>query len=191
MPETQGPRLVFSKYSDVMLALGLVAILVVMIIPIPPFLMALMLTLDISLALMILVVVLYTTEPLQFSVFPSLLLMATLFRLALNVASTRLILSEAYAGQVIQAFGTFVVGGNYVVGIIIFAILIIINFVVLTKGATRIAEVAARFTLDKMPGKQMAIDADLNNGLIDDREARKPNFTGPWTVRLSSSGEMR
>ena len=172
MPETQGPRLVFSKYSDVMLALGLVAILVVMIIPIPPFLMDLMLTLDISLALMILVVVLYTTEPLQFSVFPSLLLMATLFRLALNVASTRLILSEAYAGQVIQAFGTFVVGGNYVVGIIIFAILIIINFVVLTKGATRIAEVAARFTLDKMPGKQMAIDADLNNGLIDDREAR-------------------
>ncbi len=172
MPGIQGPRLIFSKYSDVMLALGLVAILVVMIIPIPPILMDLMLTLDISLALLILVVVLYTTEPLQFSVFPGLLLMATLFRLSLNVASTRLILSEAYAGRVIQAFGTFVVGGNYIVGIIIFAILVIINFVVLTKGATRIAEVAARFTLDKMPGKQMAIDADLNNGLIDDREAR-------------------
>ena len=172
MPETQGALARFGKYSDVMLALGLVIILVMMIIPIPPFLMDLMLTLDISLALTILVVVLYTTEPLQLSVFPSLLLMATLFRLSLNVASTRLILSDAYAGKLIQAFGTFVVGGNYVVGIIIFAILVIINFVVLTKGATRIAEVAARFTLDKMPGKQMAIDADLNNGLIDEREAR-------------------
>jgi len=162
----------FSKYSDVLLALGLVAILVVMIIPIPPFLLDLMLTLDISIALMVLVVVLYITEPLQLSVFPGLLLMVTLFRLSLNVASTRLILSEAYAGRVIEAFGTFVIGGNYVVGIIIFAILVIINFVVLTKGAQRIAEVAARFTLDKMPGKQMAIDADLNNGLIDERQAR-------------------
>jgi flagellar biosynthesis protein FlhA len=173
MPETKGARINFSKYSDVLLAVGLVGILVVMIIPMPPFLMDLMLTLDISLGLMILVVVLYTTEPLQFSVFPGLLLMATLFRLSLNVASTRLILSEAYAGQVIESFGTFVVGGNYIVGIIIFAILVIINFVVLTKGAGRIAEVAARFTLDKMPGKQMAIDADLNNGLIDEHEARK------------------
>jgi flagellar biosynthesis protein FlhA len=162
----------FSKYSDVMLALGLVTILVVMIIPVPPVLMDLMLTLDIALSLLILVVVLYSTEPLQLSVFPGLLLMVTLFRLSLNVASTRLILANAYAGKVIQAFGTFVVGGNYVVGIIIFAILVIINFVVLTKGASRIAEVAARFTLDKMPGKQMAIDADLNNGLIDEREAR-------------------
>ncbi|MEA1996601.1 MAG: flagellar biosynthesis protein FlhA, partial [Gemmatimonadota bacterium] len=163
----------FTKYSDIMLALGMVAILVMMIIPMPPIAMDLMLTLDISLGLLILVVVLYTTEPLQFSVFPGLLLMATLFRLSLNVASTRLILSEGYAGRVIEAFGNFVVGGNYVVGIIIFAILVIINFVVLTKGAGRIAEVAARFTLDKMPGKQMAIDADLNNGLIDERQARE------------------
>lgn len=162
----------FSKYSDVMLALGLVSILVVMIIPMPPPLMDLLLTLDISLALVILVVVLYTTEPLQLSVFPGLLLMATLFRLSLNVGTTRLILGQAYAGRLIESFGTFVVGGNYVVGIIIFSILVIINFVVLTKGAQRIAEVAARFTLDKMPGKQMAIDADLNNGLIDEREAR-------------------
>ena len=162
----------YSKYSDVVLALGLVGTLVVMIIPMPPMLMDLTLTLDISLSLLILVVVLYTTEPLQFSVFPGLLLMVTLFRLSLNVATTRLILSEAYAGRLIEAFGNFVVGGNYVVGIIIFAILVIINFVVLTKGAGRIAEVAARFTLDKMPGKQMAIDADLNNGLIDEREAR-------------------
>jgi flagellar biosynthesis protein FlhA len=162
----------FTKYSDIMLALGLVAILVVMIIPVPPFMMDLLLTLDISLALVILVVVLYTTEPLQLSVFPGLLLMATLFRLSLNVATTRLILGQAYAGRLIESFGTFVVGGNYVVGIIIFAILVIINFVVLTKGAQRIAEVAARFTLDKMPGKQMAIDADLNNGLIDEQEAR-------------------
>jgi len=162
----------FGKYSDVILALSLVGILVVMIIPMPPLFLDIMLTLDISLSLLVLVVVLYTTEPLQFSVFPGLLLMVTLFRLSLNVASTRLILSEAYAGQVIQAFGTFVVGGNYVVGLIIFSILVIINFVVLTKGAGRIAEVAARFTLDKMPGKQMAIDADLNNGLIDERQAR-------------------
>jgi len=162
----------FSHYSDILLAVGLVLILVVMIIPMPPFLMDLMLTLDVSIGLLILVVVLYTTEPLQFSVFPGLLLMVTLFRLSLNVASTRLILSEGYAGRVIEAFGNFVVGGNYVVGIIIFAILVIINFVVLTKGAGRIAEVAARFTLDKMPGKQMAIDADLNNGLIDERQAK-------------------
>ncbi len=162
----------FSKYSDVMLALGLVGILVVMIIPVPPFMIDLLLTLDISLALVILVVVLYTTEPLQLSVFPGLLLMATLFRLSLNVATTRLILGQAYAGRLIESFGTFVVGGNYVVGIIIFAILVIINFLVLTKGAQRIAEVAARFTLDKMPGKQMAIDADLNNGLIDEHQAR-------------------
>lgn len=162
----------FSKYSDVILALGLVGILVVMIIPVPPFVIDLLLTLDISLALVLLVVVLYTTEPLQLSVFPGLLLMATLFRLSLNVATTRLILGQAYAGRLIESFGTFVVGGNYVVGIIIFAILVIINFLVLTKGAQRIAEVAARFTLDKMPGKQMAIDADLNNGLIDEHEAR-------------------
>ncbi len=162
----------FNKYSDVMLALGLVGILVVMIIPMPPFVMDMMLTFGISMGLLILVVVLYTTEPLQLSVFPGLLLMVTLFRLSLNVASTRLILSEGYAGKLIESFGTFVVGGNYIVGIIIFAILVIINFVVLTKGAGRIAEVAARFTLDKMPGKQMAIDADLNNGLIDESEAR-------------------
>ncbi len=162
----------FSRYSDIMLAVGLILILVVMIVPMPPIVMDLMLTLDISIGLMILVVVLYTTEPLQLSVFPGLLLLVTLFRLSLNVASTRLILSEGYAGRVIEAFGNFVVGGNYVVGIIIFAILVIINFVVLTKGAGRIAEVAARFTLDKMPGKQMAIDADLNNGLIDERQAK-------------------
>jgi flagellar biosynthesis protein FlhA len=143
-----------------------------MIIPMPPVFMDMMLTLDIALGLLVLVVVLYTTEPLQLSVFPGLLLMMTLYRLSLNVASTRLILSEGYAGRIIESFGSFVVGGNYVVGIIIFAILVIINFVVLTKGAGRIAEVAARFTLDKMPGKQMAIDADLNNGLIDEREAR-------------------
>ncbi|MEA2062363.1 MAG: flagellar biosynthesis protein FlhA, partial [Gemmatimonadota bacterium] len=171
MPGKTGVQ-AFSKYSDIALTLGLVGILVVMIIPIPTPLMDLLLTFDISLGLLILVVVLYTTEPLQLSVFPGLLLLATLFRLSLNVATTRLILSQAYAGRIVETFGTFVVGGNYVVGIIIFAILVIINFVVLTKGAGRVAEVAARFTLDKMPGKQMAIDADLNNGLIDEREAR-------------------
>ena len=134
--------------------------------------------LSISLALTILVVALYVLEPLDFSSFPTILLFATLFRLALNVASTRLILlrgeeGTAAAGHVIEAFGQFVVGGNYAVGLIVFVILLVINFMVITKGATRVAEVAARFTLDAMPGKQMAIDADLNAGMINDTEARR------------------
>lgn len=149
-----------------------------MVLPVPPFLLDLMLVLSITLALTILVVSLYVNEPLDFSAFPSLLLFTTLSRLALNVASTRLILlhgeeGTSAAGHVIEAFGQFVVGGNYAVGFIVFLILIIINFVVITKGATRIAEVAARFTLDAMPGKQMAIDADLNAGIINETEARR------------------
>jgi flagellar biosynthesis protein FlhA len=118
-------------------------------------------------------VAIYNVEPLEFSVFPSLLLVTTLFRLSLNVSSTRLILLEGYAGEVITAFGNFVVGGNAVVGFIVFVILIIIQFIVITRGAERVAEVAARFTLDAMPGKQMSIDADLNAGLINDTEARQ------------------
>ena len=163
----------FFTQADVMLGVGIIFIIVMMIIPIPTFLVDILLALNISLTLVILLTTIYNMEPLEFSVFPGLLLVMTMFRLALNVTTTRLILSEGYAGNIIEAFGGFVIGGNYVVGIIIFVILVIINFVVITKGSGRIAEVAARFTLDAMPGKQMAIDADLNNGIIDDEEAKQ------------------
>ncbi len=159
--------------SDIFLAVGVITILVLMIIPLPPALLDVLLALNISAALVLLLVSLYLTNPLEISVFPSLLLVLTLFRLSLNIASTRLILGEAYAGEIIRSFGSFVVKGNYVVGFIIFLILIIIQFVVIVKGAGRIAEVAARFTLDAMPGKQMSIDADLNAGIITEEEARQ------------------
>ncbi|MBJ6724814.1 flagellar biosynthesis protein FlhA [Geomesophilobacter sediminis] len=165
------------KNSDIYMAVALIGILSLMIIPLPAFLLDVFLATNITTALVILLVCLYTVQPLDFSVFPSILLVTTLFRLALNIASTRLILlhgsegTEA-AGAVIKAFGQFVVGGNYVVGAVIFLILVIINFVVITKGAGRVAEVAARFTLDAMPGKQMAIDADLSSGLLTDKEAK-------------------
>ncbi|MBI5408346.1 MAG: flagellar biosynthesis protein FlhA [Nitrospirae bacterium] len=166
------------KREDVFIAVLVVSIIGVMILPLPPFILDILLSLSISLSITILVTSVYVRKPLDFSVLPSVLLMATLYRLALNVASTRLILLRGNegidaAGQVIKSFGNFVVGGNYAVGIVVFMILVIINFVVITKGSGRIAEVAARFTLDAMPGKQMAIDADLNTGLIDDKEARK------------------
>ncbi|MEE9466673.1 MAG: flagellar biosynthesis protein FlhA [Candidatus Neomarinimicrobiota bacterium] len=161
------------RLSDIGLGTAIILILGVMLIPLPTFLMDVFLAMNILGALVILFVALYTLKPLDFAVFPSLLLIVTLFRLALNVATTRLILGRGYAGEVIQAFGNFVVSGNYVVGFIIFLILVLINFLVITKGATRIAEVTARFTLDAMPGKQMAIDADLNSGLIDEDEARQ------------------
>ncbi|MBP2662575.1 MAG: flhA [Firmicutes bacterium] len=161
------------KYSDVMVAVAIITIVVMMIIPLPTMLLDLLLTLNITLALIIVMVAIYNIQPLDFSVFPSLLLITTLFRLALNVSSTRLILLEGHAGEVIAAFGNFVVGGNAVVGFIVFVILIIIQFIVITKGAERVAEVAARFTLDAMPGKQMSIDADLNAGLISDKDARE------------------
>ncbi len=161
-----------NQFSDIILALGVVTIVIMMIIPLPPFLLDLLLALNITLSLTIVMIAIYNIEPLQFSVFPSLLLVTTLFRLALNVSSTRLILLHGYAGEVIMAFGSFVVGGNAVVGFIVFIILVLIQFIVITKGAERVAEVAARFTLDAMPGKQMAIDADLNAGLINDTEAR-------------------
>jgi len=156
----------------------MVSVIGVMLLPMPPFLLDILLSISISLSVTILITSIYIRKPLDFSVLPSILLMATLYRLALNVASTRLILLRGNegidaAGQVIKSFGNFVVGGNYAVGIIIFLILVIVNFVVITKGAGRIAEVAARFTLDAMPGKQMAIDADLNTGLIDEAEARR------------------
>lgn len=161
-----------SKYSDIMVAIAIITIVIMMIIPLPTILLDLLLCLNITMALVIVMVTIYNVEPLDFSVFPSLLLVATLFRLALNVSSTRLILLEGYAGEVITSFGNFVVGGNAVVGFIVFIILVIIQFIVITKGAERVAEVAARFTLDAMPGKQMSIDADLNSGMITDEEAR-------------------
>src|SRR5690606_2512858 len=149
------------RQSDVVVILGILLIVVMMVIPMPPALLDVLLAFNISLSLMTLLVTMNVKNALAFSVSPSLLLVATLFRLALNISSTRLILLHGYAGQVIQAFGQFVVGGNYVVGFIIFLILVIIQFIVITRGAERVAEVAARFTLDAMPGKQMAIDADL------------------------------
>jgi flagellar biosynthesis protein FlhA len=164
--------------SDILLALGIVTILVVLILPLPSWLLDFALATSITFSALILMVALFIARPLDFSAFPSVLLIATMSRLALNLASTRLILSDgqtgtAAAGHVIQAFGNFVMGGNFVIGIIVFAILVVVNFVVITKGSGRIAEVAARFSLDAMPGKQMAIDADLSSGLIDEGEARK------------------
>ncbi len=166
------------KHPDVVISVGVVAILMVMLLPLPRFLLDLLLSFDITLSVIILLVGLQVRRPIEFSVFPSVLLMITLFRLSLNIASTRLILlhgneGAGAAGEVIRAFGNFIVGGNYTVGLVVFSILVIINFVVVTKGAGRVAEVAARFTLDAMPGKQMSIDADLNAGLINEADARR------------------
>src|SRR6056297_1100348 len=158
---------------DILFAFAVVGIVIMFIIPMPTLIMDLLLTANITFSLLIILVSIYINEPLQVSVFPSLLLFATLFRLGLNVSTTRLMLGQGYAGEVISSFGNFVVGGNYVVGLIIFLILVIIQYVVITKGAERVAEVAARFTLDAMPGKQMSIDADLNAGIIDEREAQE------------------
>ncbi|MBQ9634535.1 MAG: FHIPEP family type III secretion protein, partial [Schwartzia sp.] len=160
------------QHSDVLVAAVLIMIVLMMIIPLPTMLLDILLCVNITLSLVIVLVTIYNSEALDFSVFPSLLLITTLFRLALNISTTRLILLEGYAGEVITAFGNFVVGGNAVVGFIVFLILVVIQFVVITKGAERVSEVAARFTLDAMPGKQMAIDADLNQGAITDAEAK-------------------
>ncbi len=161
------------RNRDVLLAFGVMLVVGMMIIPMPAMMLDLLLVVNIALAVMILLVSLFAKEPLDFAVFPSILLIVTLFRLALNVSSTRLILIDGDAGAVIGSFGTFVVGGNIVVGLIIFLILLIIQFLVITNGAGRVAEVGARITLDAMPGKQMAIDADLNAGIITDDVARR------------------
>lgn len=158
---------------EALVIVGIVGIVSLLVVPLPAIALDLLLALSIAISLVVLLVVLNTTDPLDFSVFPAILLLFTLYRLALNVSSTRLILGEADAGRVIEAFGAFVVGGNYAVGIVVFLILVAINFIVITKGAGRVAEVAARFTLDAMPGRQMSIDADLGAGLIDDDEARR------------------
>jgi len=159
--------------TNAALAAGVGAIVLSIVLPLPPILLDLLLSFNLSLSLVILFTSLYTREPVQFSSFPSLLLITTLFRLALNVSATRLILLQAFAGQVIDSFGRFVVGGNAVVGFLVFIIIVVIQFLVITRGAERVAEVAARFTLDAMPGKQLAIDADLNAGLVGEDEARK------------------
>ena len=161
------------NYGDLWLVGALFGTILVLILPVVPFLLDLLLTISIAASLLILLVILYLRSPAEFTGFPTLLLFITLFRLSLNVASTRLILLDGYAGHIIQAFGNFVVHGNYVVGMVVFLILVLINFIVITKGAGRIAEVAARFTLDALPGKQMAIDAELNAGLINEIEARE------------------
>jgi len=160
------------RHGDLWLVFALFGTILLLILPIPPFLLDLLLTMSIGLSLLTLLVILYLRTPAEFTGFPTLLLFITLYRLALNVASTRLILLDGYAGHIIESFGNFVVRGNYVVGLVVFSILVLINFIVITKGAGRIAEVAARFTLDAMPGKQMAIDAELNAGLINEAEAR-------------------
>ncbi|MBU5677433.1 flagellar biosynthesis protein FlhA [Alkaliphilus sp. MSJ-5] len=161
------------KYGDIVVTLAIIAIIVIIIIPVPLGALDVLLSFNISLSLLILIKAMYTEEALEFSIFPSLLLITTLFRLALNVTTTRYILSTGSAGGLIDTFGSFVMQGNAVVGFVIFLIIIIIQFMVITKGSERVSEVAARFTLDAMPGKQMAIDADLNAGLIDDQEARE------------------
>lgn len=165
------------EYTSLLVAVGVVAILMIMIMPLPTIVLDLLLSLGITMSLVIMLMSMYNTDPLEFSAFPSLLLLTTLFRLSLNIASTRLILLHGHegpgaVGRVIQSFGNFVVGGSFTVGLIIFLIMVLINFIVITKGSGRIAEVAARFTLDAMPGKQMAIDADLNAGLIDEATAK-------------------
>ena len=164
--------------GEVALALGVVGIVVLLILPVPPFLLDVFLAISIASAVLILMTALMMKRPLDFTSFPTVLLVATLYRLGLNIASTRLILGHGHegahgAGKIIEAFGKLMMGGNFVIGVIVFAILVVVNFVVITKGSSRIAEVAARFTLDSMPGKQMAIDADLSSGLIDQDEAKK------------------
>ena len=164
--------------GELLLPFGILAILAVLLVPLPTFLLDAALALSFTFSILILMTVLFIRKPLEFSAFPTILVIATMLRLSLNMASTRLILGHGHegtgaAGHVIEAFGNFVMGGNFVIGIIVFAILLIVNFIVITKGSGRIAEVAARFTLDAMPGKQMAIDADLSAGLIDDKEAKR------------------
>lgn len=157
---------------DLSVLFSVILIVAMLVIPFPPMLLSILIIINISLALIVLLTTMNMQEPLQFSIFPSLLLLLTLFRLGLNISTTRSILSTGDAGKVVETFGSFVVGGNILVGLVVFLILIIIQFIVITKGAERVSEVAARFTLDAMPGKQMSIDADLNAGMLTESEAR-------------------
>jgi flagellar biosynthesis protein FlhA len=178
MAQTNPLKAIFDRPQELSVALGVMVVMTVMVMPIPPFALDILLSFSLTFAIIILLVAIFMLSPLDFSIFPSLLLIVTLLRLSLNVASTRIILLNGSsgpdaAGQVIQSFGSFVVGGNYVVGTVIFIILVLINFIVITKGTVRTSEVAARFTLDAIPGKQMSIDADLNAGIITDQDARE------------------
>ncbi|MDU6114406.1 MAG: flagellar biosynthesis protein FlhA [Paeniclostridium sordellii] len=166
-------KISLKKRTDMLVGFGIIGIILMIIIPLPPFVLDIMLALNIGFSVLILLMTIFSTSILELSIFPTILLVTTLFRLGLNISSTRLILGQGYAGSVIESFGSFVVGGNYVVGIIIFLIIIIIQFVVITNGSGRVSEVSARFTLDALPGKQMSIDADLNAGMIDEKTARK------------------
>src|SRR5690625_3283989 len=161
------------KIRDLSVLLGVILIIVMLVVPLPGWLLSVLILCNISLALLVILVSMNTQEALQFSIFPSLLLLLTLFRLGLNVSTTRSILSKADAGGVVDTFGSFVIGNNPLVGFVVFIILVIIQYIVITKGAERVSEVAARFTLDAMPGKQMSIDADLNAGLITEQQARE------------------
>lgn len=172
MESSSKSKINIKNNSDILVAFTIIGIVLMIIIPLPTFMLDILIALNITAAVVIILLTMFTTEVLQFSVFPTLLLITTLFRLALNISSTRRILTDAYAGHIIDAFGNFVVGGNYIVGIIIFLIIMIIQFLVITNGSGRVAEVSARFTLDAMPGKQMSIDADLNSGMIDEAQAR-------------------
>ena len=166
-------KLNLKNNMDILVGFGVIGIILMIIIPLPAFMLDVMLAMNIALSVLILLLTLLSTNILQLSVFPSILLITTLFRLGLNISSTRLILSEGYAGNVVEAFGSFVVGGNYVVGIIIFLIIVLVQFIVITNGSSRVSEVSARFTLDAMPGKQMSIDAELNAGAIDEKTAKR------------------
>ncbi|SHE56677.1 flagellar biosynthesis protein FlhA [Clostridium fallax] len=196
--EAKSSRFKLKNNLDVLVAFGVVGIVMMIIIPLPPWMLDILLALNITISIVIILITMFTTNVLQLSVFPTLLLVTTLFRLGLNISSTRLILTDGAAGEIIQAFGEFVIRGNYVVGIIIFLIIIVIQFVVITNGAGRVSEVAARFTLDAMPGKQMSIDADLNAGLIDEMTAKQrrndlqaeADSMVLWMVLLSSLKEM-
>src|SRR5450432_3427435 len=170
-PPSIGERI--AATAQIWVAGAAVILVVLMIVPVPPWMLDALLSLNIAMALVIMLTSLYTENALAFSVFPTLILIVTLFRLSLNISATRAILLHGYAGEAIQQFGAIVVGGNYAVGLVIFAILVVIQFVVITNGAGRVAEVAARFTLDAMPGKQLAVDADLNSGLINETEAKR------------------
>ncbi|PQP89596.1 flagellar biosynthesis protein FlhA, partial [Paenibacillus sp. AR247] len=161
------------KLKEITILTGVIGIVMMMILPIPSWLLDVLLVINISLALIILLVAMNTQEALQFSIFPSLLLITTLFRLALNISTTKLILSEGFAGDVVKTFGSWIARGEIAVGFIVFLILVVVQFIVITKGSERVAEVAARFTLDAMPGKQMSIDADLNAGMINEQQARE------------------
>lgn len=166
-------RGILMRFKDISILLVVILIIIMLVIPLPGWLLSILILFNISMALVVILVAMNTQEPLQFSIFPSLLLILTLFRLGLNVSTSRAILGKADAGGVVDTFGSFVIGDNPLVGFVVFIILVIIQFLVITKGAERVAEVSARFTLDAMPGKQMSIDADLNAGLISEQEARE------------------